>query len=236
MIENTANSSVCLNIHLLSCSLPENLMSSRNDVRVTVFTFPEMKKQDHVIKAKNLQFPDLECPITITSQTQKIHIFFQKKNIINKGAIIAWTTIETADIPNLLLNSQNDDFDLSISPELQSLNIYKPTSAKMNEKEFVLNPEFFGNSSYTIEDVSGQIEVQLTVTDPFLTDESDLSKNNMKRDNKKRHLNNNSNKKIKICDKKKYCKSESFKLKKQKSAAKFHGKFKATSEYIFFND
>lgn len=168
---DTVNS-IGFNIHLLSFSFPEYLI--KHDVRVIVTTYPETSKHEYLIKSRDILYPNILLDLNIPKDAKFILLFFQKKCCFTKDPIIAWTVIETEHFPQ---NPQYYDFSESgiIRSEIKKINIYEYYMT-INENGKHQEFECTESSLQRIKKINGQIEVQFTMTEPYILKESKHSK------------------------------------------------------------
>ena len=157
---------VGLNIHLLSFTIARDLIKDNENVRVSITTFPEGVKQHFRMHAKNMGHTNHVFTLNITNQTKMILIVFRKKSFMFNDPIIACTTIHSNQLIKIPQN-----FDTSaetICSDVKILNIYEPILRQ--------NAEGTNNNiKQRDRKVNGQIQVQFSITAPYI--ESSLKKN-----------------------------------------------------------
>lgn len=90
----------CLNIHLHSFQLSNDLVSPNDKVRVSITTIPERNKQAFVIEAKKINKINHVFSVGITDQTTRIILVIRRKSFIYNDPIISSTSIYSKDFPN----------------------------------------------------------------------------------------------------------------------------------------
>ena len=234
---NTLESSkIGINVHLLSFSFNKYLI--KHDVRGIIMTYPETEKQEFIIKSKDIQFPNHLVTLNISKDAQMIFIFFQKKNQISKDQFMAWTVINMSHLPE---DPHFYDYTKcgTLSGEIKLLDIYEYyLLEKENDRKLTLTERSFQK----VQEVNGQIEVQITMTEEFDLNEkrkhSKVYKNKSNDNFKKNKSNDHFNKKKKIeitqvCDLDNDEEDNSLiPLKEKKSDKKFHKKSKCSKDYI----
>lgn len=235
-MNNTYSSSeslndIGLNIHLLSFSLDR--YNIKHDVKIIVTTYPEANKQEFVLKQKEIQFPNHVLSLKINRNSEKVFIFFQKKCLLSKDPILAWTVIENDHFP---LNPQKYNYCTcgTVSGDIKTLNVYE-YFVQNKDKNFLLN--FSEKAVENFKKMNGQIDIQLTMTGPYLdSGEHKHSKN------KNRHVKIDENLPVNYsCD---YYQKENAnceedddedgeitEIKLKKSDRKFHRKSKCSTDY-----
>lgn len=171
-----------LNIHILSFYLKNAFLKENDDVRVSFTTFPEKIKQHFCVKARKMNLTNHVFSLNITNETKGILIVFRRKNLFLNDPIIGCFTIKTMDLPTI-----PQDIDamssFSVSSDVKKLKIYEPVIRKEGEKPPISKPQ-----------VVGQINIQYTITKPYVFKEK-YHKNNNK-------SSKNNNMKDKSCNKK----------------------------------
>lgn len=181
-----------LNIHLVAFKLPKNVIKDHEEIRVSITSLPEEKKQHFHLQAKKMKNSNHVFSINITNQTQKIIMVFRKKSFIYNDPIIASTIIHQCDFPKLPpgLHSFNCD---PISTEIETLDIYYPLQKQIREmREHGNNEGKFpaqstDKSAKINRKILGSMQVQMSFTTPY----PDLEIANEKF--KKKHTSGNSN-------------------------------------------
>lgn len=163
MNSSSDNFEIGLNIHLLSFTLPKNLIKDREEVRVSITTMPEGKKQHFYLKGKKMNCSNHVFSINITNQTKNIIIVFRKKNFFTDNPIIASKTLHMREYE--CLPKQPIETGM-ISTEVKTYNVYYPLQVqKQEEKQNNLNDQANGKSFKR--KVLGQMQIQLTFTPPY---------------------------------------------------------------------
>ena len=224
-------SNIGISIHLLSFSFDKYLI--KHDVRGIVMTYPETNKQEFVIKSKDIQFPNHLVTLNISKEAKMIFIFFQKKNCFSKDQFMAWTVIKMTNFPQ---DPQTYDYNTkgTVTSEIMALNVfeyYLMENEKENDRKLTLTERSFQQ----IQEVNGQIEVQLTMTEAFkLNEKHNHSKVSKNKSNdhfyKKKRVSI-----AQVCDldqNEEEEKSKLIPLKEKKSDKKFHRKSKCSKDYI----
>lgn len=226
---NTPNSSeIGLNLHLLSFSFTSYLI--KHDVRVIVSTYPESNKQEFVIKARNILYPNHVLSFNVSKNAKIVFIFFQKKILMAKDPIIACATIPTTQFPE---NLQKYDYQTSgrVSGEVITQNIFEYTKSS-SQKDFQ-KPELSENTIQNPQKINGQIEIQITMTEPFLMkDINNHTKNNKK---SKKNKNKNQEKAKNNKDDVKIVSFEQYSQLEKKNEKKIRRRSKCCTDYMTIN-
>lgn len=163
MNSSSDNFEIGLNIHLLSFTLPKNLIKDREEVRVSITTMPEGKKQHFYLKGKKMNYSNHVFSINITNQTKNIIIVYRKKNFFTDNPIIASKTLHMREYE--CFPKQPIETGM-ISTEVKTYNVYYPLQVqKEEEKQNNLNDQANGKSFKR--KVLGQMQIQLTFTPPY---------------------------------------------------------------------
>mgnify|MGYP001033567758 FL=1 len=176
---NTQNNTTfenCMNIHLLSFTLPKNILKEKDDVRVSITTMPEERKQHFTIESKKIYSVNHVFSINITEKTDKIIIVFRKKTILSENPIIASATLSLNKFKNVPKEQITNGI---LTSDVQTLNIYYPLQKQMKE-EHCKNIE---------RKVLGQMQVQLSFTVPYI----EIEKNKKKKISNENKINKNNN-------------------------------------------
>lgn len=172
-----------LNIHLFSFTLPYDLISQNDIVRVSITTLPEGNKQHFEIEAKKMNKCNHSFLINVTNETKKIIVVFRKKDEKTKNPIIASTIIHSHSFPKI---SQNIYQFLTgtLDNDIKTVKIYEPVQ-KQNAKQENMNRM-----------VIGKMKVHLSFGNPYPTVTKE-TKNNNDLHQLKTNKNNSTNKKVK---------------------------------------
>lgn len=140
-----------LNIHLISFNLCTDNFHANDDIRVSITTIPEEKKQAFIINAHEIHDVHHFFTINITDKTEKIVFVFRRKSLIHCDPIIASTVVTNDHFP--LKKSE------STNTELKQFNIFEPiknNDPNQNRKvlgrmiiQFSLNEPFYEKSMDT---------------------------------------------------------------------------------------
>lgn len=241
---NTIDSSetmnnIGLNIHLLSFSYDKYII--KHDMRIIITTFPETIKQEYIVKSKELQFPNHILSMNINKNSKMVFIFFQKKCPLSKDPIIAWTVVETDHFPH---NPQVYDYNScgAISSDVKTFKIYE-YYAQSNDKNSQFN--FTEKAVENFKKKNGQIDIQLTMTEPYLfNDKHSKTKNKHVKINENALVNYNCNYNYNQNENTKHEENNNFnynnnnndgeitQIKLKKSQRKFHRMSKCSTDYI----
>lgn len=176
-------------VNLLSFSLPKSLIKKNEEIRVSITTTPEKRKQHFHIKGKNMNSPNHAFKLNINNETKRIVVIFRKRTILPYNPVIASTTIhlsEFTDMPKESIASSKIDSDIKI------LNIYYPLQKQINHQN---NCQL--QNQKTNRKVLGQMQVQLSFAPPFANFYDGKSTQDYEKDNNKRELKKKSRKNIK---------------------------------------
>lgn len=176
-----------LNIHLLSFTLPKNLIKNKEEVRVSITTMPDGRKQHFYLKGKKMYCSNHVFSINITNQTKNIIMVFRKKVFLSENPIIASKTIHLREYD--CFPKQPIETGM-ISSEVRSVNIYYPLQ-KQKEEE-VGNENFVckENEKSFKRKILGQMELQLTFTPPYEVDKKEKKKEEKKEKKEKKEEKN----------------------------------------------
>lgn len=157
-----------LNIHLVSFSLPKQVIKEKETIRVSITTMPDEIKQHFTIKGKLMDYTNHLFSLNITSQTKKIIMVFRKKaSFLTGNPIIASTTIQLDNFKETPMEQITSGM---INTEIRSVNIYYPLQKQMKE-EHKKNVERL---------IVGNMKIQLSFTTPFKQVKQDIIKGNGK--------------------------------------------------------
>lgn len=171
-----------LNIHLISISLPTDLIKSRDKIRVSITTMPEEVKQNFKIRGRKIKNLNHVFSLNVTNQTKKIVLVFRKKSLMEKNPIIASAIISASDLPQFP-QSYDQLASGTYSTETKAINILDPLSKQIKEerqKRDEMGADAYSkttNNNRINRKIIGQMQVQLAFTTPYLDDS--YSKNNM---------------------------------------------------------
>ncbi|KAK8897318.1 hypothetical protein M9Y10_015260 [Tritrichomonas musculus] len=180
-----------LNIHLLSFTLPKDVIKSKDDIRVSITTMPEQNKQHFHLHGKKMHCTNHVFSLNITNQTKRIIMVFRKKTFLSEDPIIASTIIYSLDFPKI--PGDIDRFESEpISTDVKTLNIYYPLQKQIREQ---------GGNINNVQDkkitrkVLGQMQVQLTFTTPYtsVSQKKTIKNNNKSNKISKSDKHNNKN-------------------------------------------
>lgn len=179
--QNNSNYQIGLNIHLLSFTLPPNLIKDREEVRVSITTMPELNKQHFYIHGKKMNCSNHVFAINITNATKHIVMVFRKKVLLSENPIIASKTIHVQDFQNFPTEPITSG---TVSSDVKVLNIYYPLQQQKQEARD--NRDNNGiHEKHIKRKILGQMQVQLSFTTPYIMAEKSKSKkNNNKCDSK----------------------------------------------------
>ncbi|KAK8875975.1 hypothetical protein M9Y10_006156 [Tritrichomonas musculus] len=180
MIQTNTRFEIGLNIHLLSFSLPKDIIKDKDDVRVSITTMPDEIKQHFHVQGKKMNHSNHIFSLNITNQTKHIILVFRKKSFLNENPIIASVTIHTKDFPKI---PQTLDQLCSgiINTDVKKINIYYPLQKQIQEMR-ELNPKIAHKTDEELRKeikrkVLGYMEIQLSFTAPYVDYKVDEKKN-----------------------------------------------------------
>lgn len=158
-----------LNIHLLSFRLPEEVIKTREVIRVSITTFPELNQQHFYLYAKNMNCPNHTFSINITNQTKHFIIHFRKKVFLKENPIIGSKTIHLQHFQCFPKDPISNDI---IKSEVKSVNIYyrHQFGEKEIKDEAKYQPIIIGN-----------MLIQLSFTPPYKKNDSKDNNHKIKR-------------------------------------------------------
>lgn len=163
MIQNSTRFTFGLNIHLLSFTLPRDVMKDKDDIRVSITTMPEESKQHFHLRGKKTNYSNHVFSLNITNQTKRIIMVFRKKHFFADDPIIASATIHMSDFSKFPRNPEEIG-NGTISTDVKTLNVYYPLQKQIIEE----NRQGKNISKYNIKrKVLGQMQIQLTFTTPY---------------------------------------------------------------------
>lgn len=165
-----------LNLSILSFDLPINLIKETDNVIVTIITLPKESIQEFTIPARKMKNPYLNynfnvkiaannLPKEILSvETESISIIFRKKCFFHSDQVIAFTKIQSMQFPRNIFEQI----------QLRKIDIFKIIN---NDKSFcnndILNLNFDEISNFK---VTGQMNINISLTKPFQLNEFDNQK------------------------------------------------------------
>lgn len=183
MLQNNEKFEIGLNIHLLSFTLPKNLIKDKDDVRVSITTMPDETKQHFSLHGKKMNCSNHVFSLNITNQTKHIILVFRKKTLLSDNPIIGSVTIHTKDFPKIP-QSVNQLCSGLVTTDIKNVNIYYPLQKQMKEME--LQSDHYMSQDEMRKQmkrkVLGQMQIQLSFTAPY---------SSVKTDNNKRYKNTN---------------------------------------------
>lgn len=143
-----------MNIHLSSFIIPKNIISEKDEIRVSFTTIPEQKKDYFILEGKKMYDTHHVFTLNITNETRKILIVFRKKSIFSNSPIIASTGFLLNDFNNV--PKEQITFGM-INTDAKTVHIYYPFQKQMAEE----------GASRVERKVLGEMQVQLTFSAPF---------------------------------------------------------------------
>ena len=162
-------------IHLLSFNLPKNIIDKEEEVRVSITTLPDEKKEHFTIEGKKMYNANHVFTLNVTNQTKTVVMVFRKKTFLQENPIIASAKLSLNNFKNVPKEQITNGV---ITSDIQTLNIYYPLQKQMNEE----------HSKNIKRKVLGEMQVQLSFTVPYieiekskkkkLSNENKISKNN----------------------------------------------------------
>lgn len=156
-----------LNIHLVSFSLPKEIIKEKEQIRVSITAMPDGIKQHFNIKGKLMDYTNHLFSLNITNQTTKIVMVFRKKTILKDNPIIASTTIDLKNIKEMPTKQITKGM---IDTEIKTVNLYYPLQ-KQQKEEHEKNVKRV---------ILGNMKMILSFTPPFSSIENDKVKQNSK--------------------------------------------------------
>lgn len=163
MIQNSTRFTFGLNIHLLSFTLPRDVMKDKDDIRVSITTMPEESKQHFHLRGKKTNYSNHIFSLNVTNQTKRIIMVFRKKHLFADDPIIASSTIHMSDFSKFPRNPEELG-NGAISTDVKTLNVYYPLQKQIIEE----NRQGKNISKYNIKrKVLGQMQIQLSFTTPY---------------------------------------------------------------------
>lgn len=155
MKQNTSSFENSMNIHILSFTLPKNVVSDKDDIRVSITTYPDQNKQHFSIEGKKINNANHVFSLNITNLTNKAVIVFRKKNVIGNNPIVASTSVilnEFKNVPSHKIESG------TISSDVKTIDIFYPLQLQKKEE----------NREDVQRKILGKMQVQLSFAAPFL--------------------------------------------------------------------
>ena len=171
MAENNDKFDIGLTIHLVAFHLPKNVIKDHEEIRVSITTMPEEKKQHFKMHAKKMENSNHIFAINITNQTKKVIMVFRKKSLLYNDPIIASTIIHQSDFPKLPQGMHVFNSD-PISTDIKTLDIYYPLQKQIREmREHVHDYKFpaqpTDQTSRINRKVLGKMQIQMSFTTPY---------------------------------------------------------------------
>lgn len=158
-----------LNIHLLAFALPKSIIEDDEEVRVSITTVPEERKQHFSIRGQKMANSNHIFSLNISSNTNKVIMVFRKvATFSDKSPIIASTTIKFNEIKEFPKERINNGM---IVTDTKHINLFYPLQKQIHEE----------GTKKIQRKVLGQMECQFTFTAPFeimKTSDKDSKKNN----------------------------------------------------------
>lgn len=136
-----------LDIHLCSFELDKKI-HNRDDINVSVSIIPDGKIQYFYIDGNNFRNNQHSFTVNITDKTEKIVMLFKKKNVLLDDSYIGYAYIG------------KNDFQKSKNSEIQSIPIYNRHLNRRFRKQHK-------NQNQFDKDISGHINVQFSIMEPF---------------------------------------------------------------------
>lgn len=168
MSQNDSIFEIGLNIHLLSFSLPNDLIKDRDEVRVSITTMPDESKQHFSLHGKKMNCSNHVFSLNITNKTKHIIMVFRKKTFLSENPIIGSVTIHTKDFPKIP-RSVDQLCSGIINTDVKKVNIYYPLQKQIKEFEQQSSvPQSEEEIKKQIKrKVLGQMQIQLSFTAPY---------------------------------------------------------------------
>lgn len=143
---------VGLKIHIFSFSFNKNLIKEIDDIRMSITTKPDKRKQYFYFNGKQFLNNDLVCTLNITNEANEIYIVIRKKNFIEGHPIIGSTIINSNNLPKIpqSINQLSIDKKETDIITLKILNSFEPH-----------NNDFYSNRN-----IIGEMKVQISVIPP----------------------------------------------------------------------
>lgn len=154
-----------LDIHLLSFSLPEDLIQNR-ELRVSITTFPDLIQQHFYICAKNISCSNHVFSINITNQTKHVVIHFRRKVFLKENPIIGSKTIHLHHFQCFPKDPLTKDI---IYSEVKTKKIYRPLQPEEQELQ--------DESKYQTPRKIGSMKLQLSFRSPYQKNNKEMQKN-----------------------------------------------------------
>ena len=142
-------------IHLLSFNLPKNIIDKEEEVRVSITTLPDEKKEHFTIEGKKMYNANHVFTLNVTNQTKTVVMVFRKKTFLQENPIIASTTIHFKDFKEIPCEQITNGI---INTEVKTINIYYPLQQQKREE----------HKDKIERKILGQMQIQLTFTTPYL--------------------------------------------------------------------
>lgn len=175
--QNNGKFEIGLNIHLLSFSLPKDLIKDREEVRVSITTIPELNKQHFTLHGKKMNCTNHVFTINITNETKNVVMVFRKKTFNKENPIIASKTIHLREYKNF---PQEPITTGTLNSEVKQMNIYYPLQKQEQEAQSNYN----GNDdTQNKRKILGSMQVQLSFTTPYLNTTKEKKNNKTKNNN-----------------------------------------------------
>lgn len=164
MSQNNEIFNIGFNIHLLSFSIPRNIIKYDEDIRVSITTLPEECKQNFYLPCEKMENSNHVFAFNITNQTTKIVMVFRKKNSMANDPIIASSTIHRTDFPRITADFAQMCSG-TINTEVKEFKIYEPL-----HKQYI--------NINTQRKVIGTMKIQFSFTTPYPENKETKNKNN----------------------------------------------------------
>lgn len=171
MTEENVKFDIGLNIHLVAFNLPKNVIKDHEEIRVSITTLPEEKKQHFKLQAKKMKNSNHVFSINITNQTKKVIMVFRKKSLLYNDPIIASTIIHQTDFPTLPPGMSSFNCD-PISTDIKNLEIYYPLQKQIREMRKHTHDQKFpaqpaDKTAKINRKIIGNMQVQMSFTTPY---------------------------------------------------------------------
>lgn len=184
MTESNVRFPIGLNIHLVSFDLPKRVIRDNEEIRVSITTMPEERKQHFHMHAKKMHKSNHVFSINITNQTKKVIMVFRRKSFLYNDPIIASTIIHASDFPKLPPGMTSFTCGV-INTDVKTLQIFYPLQKQMQEMREErahngqVNPNEIDQANHKINrKVLGQMQIQMSFTTPYPDLDNDSQKMN----------------------------------------------------------
>lgn len=162
-----------LNIHVVSFSLPKQIIKEKDQIRVSITTIPDGCKQKFLIKSKLMEYANHLFSLNISEKTKKIVMVFRKKTLMDKQ-MIASTVINLNDFKEMPKEQITNGM---INTEVRTINLYYPIQKQQKEE----------HQKKVERVIIGSMKVILSFRQPFSSiDKENIKNNNNNKCQKKR--------------------------------------------------